>query len=68
MASVMSHCTTCKKPTPHRTAGVREEQRAPDGRVSQMMECAICKTSTRVYFTDAAEFQENLELPDDREA
>jgi hypothetical protein len=69
MATVMSPCPTCKQPTPHHTTGVHTRQRERDGRVSQMMECAACKTSTRVYFTEGTnEFQENLDLPDDGDA
>ena len=65
MPSVMSACPTCKKFTPHRSAGVSQRLREPDGRVYQEMECAVCKTSTKVYFTEGTnEFQENLDAPD----
>ena len=50
MPTLMSPCPTCGKPTPHRSAGVKAKQTEPDGRVYQEMECAICNTSTKVYF------------------
>lgn len=66
MTTVMSRCPTCKQLTPHRTTGVHAKQQEADGRVFQMMECAVCRTSTRVYFTEGTnEFQENLDLPED---
>lgn len=69
MPILMSPCPTCGEPTPHRSAGVQTRQREPDGRVSQMMECAVCKTSTKVYFTEGTnEFQENLDTPNDEDA
>jgi len=62
-------CPTCGKVTPHRTSGAHERQREPDGRDSQSMECAICKTATRVYFSKGTnEFQENLDTPHDSNA
>lgn len=69
MATLANLCPTCNKRTPHRSAGVQQHQRDPDGRVSQMMECAVCKTSTKVYFNEGTnEFQENLETPNDSES
>lgn len=69
MATTMSPCPTCGKRTPHHSAGVKGKQTEPDGRVYQEMECAICKTSTKVYFTPGTdEFQENLDAPDNSEA
>lgn len=63
MPTLMCPCTTCKKQTPHQSAGVRQKE--SDGRVSQMMQCVVCKTLTTVYFTKGTnEFQVNLDLPD----
>jgi hypothetical protein len=46
--------------------GVHTTQREPDGRVSQLMECSVCQTSTRVYFTeDTDEFDKNLKAPEE---
>ena len=62
-------CPTCKKNTPHKSAGHNTQQTDSDGRVSQEMTCAECKTSTRVYFKPGTnEFQENLDAPDDTDA
>ncbi len=59
---VRSHCPTCDKPTYHRTSGTSLKLREPDGRVSQAMECSLCGTLTKVYFTHGTdEFQENLD-------
>ena len=69
MPIVMSSCPTCGKPTPHKSPGVDIEQREPDDRVFQAMECAICGTSTKVYFTEHTnEFQKNLDSPDDTDS
>ena len=68
MPHISTPCPTCKKPTPHRTAGVNSQQREEDGRVYQLMECVICKTATKVYFTEGTnEFQEHLDTPDGSE-
>ncbi len=65
MATIMTPCPTCNKRTPHRSAGVNSKVKDADGRVYQQMECAVCKTSTKVYFTEGTnEFQENLDAPD----
>ncbi|PHQ32766.1 hypothetical protein CEE69_23535 [Rhodopirellula bahusiensis] len=65
----MSPCPTCDKPTHHKSAGVDSKQTEPDGRVYQAMDCAICGTSTKVYFTEGTnEFQENLDTPNDSDA
>jgi hypothetical protein len=69
MAIVMCPCPTCNERTPHQTEGVHTRLREPDGRVSQMMQCVVCKTSTRVYFTEGTdEFQINLDLPNNSDA
>lgn len=65
MATMMCPCPTCGNPTPHYSEGFNTRQLQPDGRTSQTMKCAVCKTSTRVYFTpETNEFQENLDMPD----
>ena len=64
MAAIMSLWPTCKMPTPHRSTGVSSKVTEPDGRVYQQMECTICRTSTKVYFTKGTnESQENLDAP-----
>lgn len=69
MATAISPCTTCNKPTPHKTPGVATKECEPDGRVYQTMEFAVCGTSTKVYFTESTnEFQEHLDTPDDSDA
>ncbi len=69
MPTMMTPCPTCMKPTPHRSTGVHTQLRESDGRVSQEMSCAICNTSTRVYFTEGTnEFQDNLDAPNDTDA
>lgn len=69
MATLNIPCPTCVKPTPHKTPGVDSKQTEPDGRVYQTMDCAICGTSTKVYFTEGTnEFQENLDTPNDFDA
>ncbi len=69
MTTAIYQCPTCNKPTPHQSEGVHTLLRVPDGRVSQMMQCAICKTSTRVYFTEGTnEFQESLDGPNNTDA
>lgn len=65
MSFLHMECPTCKKATPHKSVGYNTTQTEADGRVSQEMACAECKTSTRVYFTPGTnEFQENLDVPD----
>jgi len=67
--TLMCTCPTCGKPTPHRSEGVDRREREPDGRVFQWMECAVCRTSTKVPFTEGTnEFQENLDTPNDLDA
>ena len=69
MMMILSPCPTSKKGTPHCTPGVQTKQREPDGRLSQLMECVACNTSTRVYFSEGTmEFQENLDFPDNTDA
>lgn len=68
MTTISTPCPTCKKPTPHRTSGVHLRLRESDGRVSQSMECCICSTLIKVYFTEGTnEFQKNLEEPTNSE-
>ena len=65
--TVLSLCPTCGKRTC--STGVSRKLREPDGRVYLEMECGVCCTSTKVYFTEGTnEFQENLDAPDDAEA
>lgn len=69
MATVIISCPTCGTLRPHKAPGVAAKERGPDGRVYQTMECAVCGTSTKVFFTEGTdEFQEHLDTPDDSDA
>jgi hypothetical protein len=60
--TVTANCETCQKRTPHRATPTSAMDFEADGRQFQMMACAQCGASTKVYFTPGTnEFQENLD-------
>jgi RNase P subunit RPR2 len=60
-------CTTCKKPTPHKTSKIEQE---PDGSgVFSTWECSLCGTYNRVTGGKHGElFPEHIDAPSDSDA
>ena len=66
MATVSTTCSIYSNPLPYRTSGVLTRFRESDDCVSQSIECCICSTLIKIYFTEGThEFQGNLGEPID---
>lgn len=60
--TVTANCETCQKRTPHEATPTSAMDFEADGRQFQMMACADCGASTKVYFTRGTnEFHESLD-------